>query len=71
MIDKPEATTIHASRISLLEDMGGTNDQIDRFCCLRLSHHNVSTGNALCAASSAGRHDHASRMGMRTVPDTS
>ena len=47
------------------------NDQIDRFCCLRLSRHNVSTGNASCAGSRAGRHDHASRLRMRAVPDTS
>lgn len=47
------------------------NDQIDRFCCLRLSHHNVSTGNDSCARSRAGRHDDASRLRMRTGQDTS
>jgi hypothetical protein len=34
---------------SLLEDMGGTNDQIDRFCCTRLRCCNLSTGSA-CGA---------------------
>ena len=47
------------------------NDQIDRFCCLRLSRHNVSTGNDSCAGSRAGRHDHASRLRLRPVQDTS
>ena len=47
------------------------NDQIDRFCCLRLSPHNLSTGNDSCAGSRAGRHDHASRLRLRPVQDTS
>jgi hypothetical protein len=42
------------------------NDQIDRFCCLHLSRHNLSTGNDSCAALSAGRFGHASRLWMRT-----
>jgi hypothetical protein len=63
--------TIHASRISFLEDMGGTNDQIDRFCCLRLRRYNVSIGNACGADSRAGGHDHASRRRMRSGQDTS
>ena len=51
--------------------MGGTNDQIDRFCCLRLRRYNVSTGNACGADSRAGEHDHASRRRMRSGQDTS
>ena len=51
--------------------MGESNDQIDRFCHLRLSHHNVSTRNASCSGSSAGQYDHANRRRMRTGQDTS
>jgi len=47
------------------------NDQIDRCCCLRLSRDNLSTGNDSCAGSRAGRHDHASRLRLRPVQDTS
>ena len=62
---------VHASRKSLLEDMGGTNDQIDRFWCLLLGRHNVSTSNASRSGSCAGRNDDRSRLRMRTVQDTS
>jgi hypothetical protein len=41
------------------------------FCCLRLSRHNVSTGNASCAGSRAGQHGHTSRLWMRSGQDTS
>jgi hypothetical protein len=68
--DTREGTTIHASRKSLLEDMGGTDDQIDRFCCIRLRRHNVSAGNAFGADSRAGEHDHPSRRRMRSGQDT-
>lgn len=50
--------------------MGETHDAIDRFCRPRLSHHSVSTGNASCAGSRAGRHHHSSRLRMRTGHDT-
>src|SRR6476660_2178926 len=51
-------------------DMGGTDDQIDRFCCIRLRPYNISIRNDSCASSPAGEHDHASRLRMRTVQDT-
>ena len=53
------------------KDMGGTDDQIDRFCCLRRCRHNISTGNTACAYPAAGQHDHASRGRMRIGHDTS
>ena len=60
-----------ALRKSLLEDMGGTDDQIDRFCYLRRCRHNISTGSACGADSRTGQHDHASRRRMRSGYDTS
>jgi len=41
------------------------NDQIDSCCCLYLSHRNLGACNNARAASSAGRHDHASPPCMR------
>ena len=47
------------------------NDQIDRCCCLRLGRRNIGASNDTGADSSAGRHDHASRLVMRAGHDTS
>ncbi len=47
-----------------------TNDQINRCCCLRLSRHNIGASNDTRADTSAGRHDHASRLVMRAGHDT-
>ena len=41
-----------------------TNTQVDRFRCLCLARRNLRPGNVARAASSAGRHDHASPSGM-------
>jgi hypothetical protein len=49
---------------------GETHDQINRRG-LRLGRHNVSTGNASCAGSRAGQHDHSSGGRMRGGHDTS
>ena len=65
---KVEASSTSANSSQTWEK---ANDQIDRFCCLRLSRHNLSTGNDGCAGSRAGRHDHASRLRLRPVQDTS
>jgi hypothetical protein len=65
---KVEASSTSANSSQTWEK---ANDQIDRFCCLRLSRHNLSTGNDSCAGSRAGRHDHASRLRLRPVQDTS
>ena len=50
---------------------GERHDQINSFGCLRLCRHNLSTGNASCAGSRAGRHNYASRGRMRSGQDTS
>jgi hypothetical protein len=59
------------SKRSAWQTRENANDQIDHFCCPRVSRHNVGTGNASRTGSSAGRHDHASRLRMRTLQDTS
>ena len=41
-----------------------TNKQVHRCCWLCLSHRNVGAGHVARAASSAGQHDHASRLRM-------
>src|SRR4029079_18873853 len=41
------------------------NDQVDRSCCFCFSRGNVGAGHVARAASSVGRHDHASPPGMR------
>src|SRR6478672_3052063 len=42
---------------------GGDNDQVDR-CCICFGRRNLRPGNVARAASSGGRHDHASPSGM-------
>lgn len=46
------------------------NDQIDSCCCLCLGRRNIGASNDTRAASTAGRHDHASRLVMRAGHDT-
>ena len=49
--------------------MGGNNDQVDRYCCLCLGPRNIRAGHVACAASSVGRHDHASPL-LRLIGTT-
>ena len=65
---KVEASSTSANSSQTWEK---ANDQIDRFCCLRLSCDNLSTGNDTCAASRAGRHGHASGLRLWPLQDTS
>ena len=51
--------------------MGGTDGQIDRYCCTRLRRYNVSRGIACGADSRAGELDHAGRRRMRSGHDKS
>src|SRR3954466_13810536 len=43
-----------------------TNGEVDRRCCLCLSRRITDAGHVASPASSPGRHDHASRLRMRT-----
>jgi len=51
--------------------MGVTNDQVYRCCCLCFNRRNVGASHVARAASSAGWHDHASGLRMRSGQDTS
>ena len=46
-------------------NMENINDQVVRCCCLCLNHRDIVADHVARASSSAGRHDHSSRLLLR------
>jgi hypothetical protein len=57
----------HAS--TMMNHNGGGNDQVDCCCWFCFSCHDIGASNDTRADSSAGWHDHASRLGLRAGQD--